>query len=106
MSRKSDLRKLKRYEQELFDGTSDVNYINRNIDNLQDEFNDLVNSNNISGIINKMSRMIEPSLESDNDICDASNYLKREIAALEREIKAEEKLKKATAEAKAVLNGI
>lgn len=83
-----------------------MNYINRNIDNLQDEFNDLVNSNNISGIINKMSRMIEPSLESDNDICDASNYLKREIAALEREIKAEEKLKKATAEAKAALNGI
>lgn len=106
MSRKSDLRKLKRYEQELFDGTSDVNYINKNINNLQHEFDDLVQSNNISGILDKIARMIEPSLERDKDICAASDYLKKEIASLEREIEAEEKLKKATAEAKAALNGI
>lgn len=112
MSISSDIRlkekivkNLNKYKKDLFDDGGDISAINGYVADMQEEFSQLIVSDNRSHIVSSLSEYREPSQHSDSDLETADNYMDREISALQREIAALRRALEAARRAREALSG-
>ena len=96
--RKQDLKTAERCRKDLQDDYNDISNINRQLDELQKDLGDALQSNSTNRIISCLEEFNEPSQASDLDISAATSALDREIAALKKEIEAEEEAERVARE--------
>ena len=112
MSISSDIRlkekivkNLNKYKKDLFDDGGDISAINGYVADMQEEFSQLIVSDNRAHIVSSLSEYREPSQHSDSDLENADNYMDREISALQREIAALRRALEAARRARQALSG-
>lgn len=105
MSKKQDVKNLKKYKEDLTDDKGEITSINKYKDELQEDFSKFISSDNIKPIINKMDDLREQYETSDSSIISAVSYIDKEIRALEKEIAAEKAAKRAADEARKAITG-
>jgi len=96
----SEYNLLSSYKEKLSDGSSDVFSVNKEIDNLNEQFNTAVKGNYYGVSSSDFSAYKETSPDNDIKILSAKNYIQNEMDAIKRDIEAAEAARKA-AEAKA-----
>ena len=96
----SEYNLLSSYKEKLSDGSSDVFSVNKEIDNLNEQFNTAVKGNYYGVGSSDFSAYKETSPDNDIKILSAKNYIQNEMDAIKRDIEAAEAARKA-AEAKA-----
>jgi len=96
----SEYNLLSSYKEKLSDGSSDVFSVNKEIDNLNEQFNTAVKGNYYGVSSSDFSAYKETSPDNDIKILSAKNYIQNEMDAIKRDIEAAEVARKA-AEAKA-----
>ncbi|SEW13142.1 hypothetical protein [[Clostridium] fimetarium] len=96
----SEYNLLSSYKEKLSDGSSDVFSVNKEIDNLNEQFNTAVKGNYYGVSGSDFSAYKETSPDNDIKILSAKNYIQNEMDAIKRDIEAAEAARKA-AEAKA-----
>lgn len=95
MDKKKICSKLVKYKDDLSDDNNAITSINYDVDNLVQCFNDIIKSDNLGGIIEKIENLKEASQYNDSNISSARSYLQYEINAVNREIEEEEAAKEA-----------
>lgn len=103
--KKRYVKKLESCLKNLTDDSGQINSLSRQIDELQSSFRSFLDSGKTNSIIDRMDNLSEPSQYSDNDISQASNYIRNEINQLNKEITAETAAAEAAAKAKALMYG-
>lgn len=90
MNKKQILRRLTSYKDDLTDDSSDIHDINRKIEDLAEEFEAAIKSDNAGSTASKIINLREASQCSDSDISKAASNLQDEIYVVQREITIEE----------------
>ena len=96
----SEYNLLSSYKEKLSDGSSDVFSVNKEIDNLNEQFNTAVKGDYYGVSSSDFSAYKESSPDNDIKILSSKNYIQNEMDAIKRDIEAAEAARKA-AEAKA-----
>lgn len=101
--RKKDLKTAENCRNDLQDDYNDISNINRQIDELQKDLGEALLSDRVNRIISGLEEIMEPSQGLDPDIRAAVNALDNEIAALRKEIEAEEEAERVARESRNLL---
>ena len=96
----SEYNLLSSYKGNLSNGSSDVFSVNKDIDNLNEQFNTAVKGDYYGVSSSDFSAYKESSPDNDIKILSSKNYIQNEMDAIKRDIEAAEAARKA-AEAKA-----
>lgn len=105
LEKKRYVSKLEKCLKDLTDDSGDISSLNRKVDELQSSFRDFLVSDKTNDIVNRIDKLSESSQYSDRYISEASSYIRKEIAQLNKEITAETAAEEAAARAKALIGG-
>lgn len=104
--KEKDIAELTKHKKDLTDDSSDISSINKLVNELQEDLQKFIVSDNTRSIVDKISNCTEPYQGNDSDLKQSCNYIDSEISALRREIAALERAREAAAKAKAAISGI